>query len=98
MFLPHDDRIIEAPIEDGRAIVQKSVFRREPLGVIPETEYDTKIIPKDLKIPLQMYLAHCHNICPRTMFPDFTAAVRYVSSSSTLSVLWDVIPLGNRNQ
>ena len=89
IFLPDDCRIIRPQIGDTRAVVQKSVFRWEPQGLIPENEYETLPVPKELKFHLLSYLAGCHDIRPRTIFPDFTAALRYVSSYSVLSSLWD---------
>lgn len=89
--LPRNRNVIEPQIEDARAVAQKSVFRLEPQGIIPEDEYETMKVPWNLKPPLLIYLAACHGISTKTIFPDFQGAMQYTSSFLSLSNLWDSI-------
>ena len=89
--LPGDKKIIEHQIEDARAVAQKSVFRLERQGIIPENEYVTMEVPWKLKHPLLIYLAACHDISTKTIFPDFQGAMQYASSFIVLSNLWDSV-------
>ena len=97
VFLPEDDAtIVDAPIGDSRAIAQRSVFCVENCGILPEDSYEILYVPKCLKRQLLMYLARCHGIRTATLFPDFAAAVRHVSSPATLDALWDEVSTANR--
>ncbi len=92
IFLPkRDERIIEPQIGDTRAIAQKSVFFCASRGVLPETEYETMKVPSYLKNRLICYLAECHDIKPKTIFPDFPAALQYMSSNAGLGGSWDLL-------
>lgn len=96
VFLPETGATIEdAPIGDSRAIAQRSVFCVESCGVLPEDAYEVLYVPGSLKRPLLMYLARCHGIRTNTLFPDFAAAVRHVSSDATLEALWDEVSTAN---
>lgn len=96
VFLPANDaRIVAAPIGDPRAIAQRSVFWEAECGVLPAGAYEILYVPVCLKRQLLMYLARCHGICTDTMFPDFLAAVRQVSSRASLESLWDQVSIAN---
>ena len=97
VFLPETGAtIVDAPIGDSRAIAQRSVFCEESCGVLPEDSYEILYVSGSLKRQLLMYLARCHGICADTLFPDFAAAVRHVSSDATLEALWDEVSITNR--
>ncbi len=92
IFLPKkDQRIIEPQIGEARAIKQKSVFCCTSRGILHETEYETMKVPSYLKIRILGYLAECHDIKPKTIFPDFPAALQYMSSNAGLSGSWDLL-------
>lgn len=98
IFLPDDDNLLlTPPIANARTVVQKKVFCWVPQGIIPETWYETMTVPHQLKPCLQKYLAQCHDISPRTVFPDFMGAVQYVSSHTVLSRVWSAIIERNGN-
>ena len=45
-------------------------------------------MPSNLMPHLLDYLVRCHGIGPHSLFPDFHAAVREVSSMKTIGALW----------
>ncbi len=96
VLLPANDaRIVAAPIGALRTIAQRSVFWEAESGVLPAGAYEILYVPICLKRQLLMYLARCHDICTDTMFPDFLAAVRQVSSRASLEFLWDQVSIAN---
>ena len=78
-----------APIPDAKAKVQRSVFGEGMQGMLPAAAYAEPMpVPSDLTPHLLDYLARCHGIGPHSLFPDFHAAVREVSSTKTIRALW----------
>lgn len=89
IILPEDERMVEARIGDIRTVAQRSVLCWEPQGVIPKWQYETLVVPADLKNPLMLYLVKNHYIWPKTVFPDFAGAAQYVSSDFVLGNIWN---------